>query len=166
MRVSPLFPILLLLAGCSSAAPMASSGASTEALFLKHGVADRIEIRALNRLPLRAAALIAPSGAQTGAEDIIVSPTTSLGEGKILGSAPFSGGSFGVTAIPASPAALGGAPQGSGELLLMQSTGSITLPDPIAYRRDWRGYRIRLRFGNPPGAVERRVIAAPRPPGG
>jgi hypothetical protein len=43
------------------------------------------------------------------------------------------------------------------------SSASIRLPDPVAYRRDWQGYRIRLRFGGPP-QVETREVAAPAPP--
>jgi hypothetical protein len=166
MRPAVLFPILLMLAACSGPGPAASPAERTEARFLEHGVADRIEIQALNRLPLRTATLIGPGGMEARADDIVVAPAASLGERKLLGSAPLSGGRFGVAAIPPSPAALGGAPQASVEVLLMLSTGSLTLPDRVAYRRDWRRYRIKLRFGDPPGAVERQGIAAPRPPGG
>jgi hypothetical protein len=48
----------------------------------------------------------------------------------------------------------------------MVSTASILLPDPVEYRRDWQGYRIRLGFGDPPGAVETRELPAPEPPPG
>lgn len=172
MRRAVVFPILLMLAGClmlaacSGPRPVAPLGERTEARFIKHGVADRIAIQALNRLPLRSAALIAPDGRQTPAHAIVVAPTTSLGERTLLGSTPYSGGSFGVASVPTSPAALGGAPQARGELLLMLSTGSIDLPDPVAYRRNWRRYRVRLVFGSPPGPVHRQVIGAPRPLGG
>jgi hypothetical protein len=50
-------------------------------------------------------------------------------------------------------------------LLAVVSTASIPLPDPVAYRRDWQKYRIRLRFGDPP-QVETREIDAPAPPPG
>ena len=43
------------------------------------------------------------------------------------------------------------------------STAEIALPDPVAYRRDWTQYRIRLTFGTPPGGVETSEIAAPEP---
>lgn len=164
MRRHVLFPILLMLAACSGPGLPSLPTAQSEALFVKHGVADHIEIRALNRLPLREAKLTAPNGAQTDAEDIVVSPATRLGESALLGSSMVSPGSYGVASIPPAPATIGGAPQGAGVLLLMLSTGSITLPDPVAYRRDWRRYRIRLRFGDRPGSVRRQVIAAPRPP--
>jgi hypothetical protein len=44
------------------------------------------------------------------------------------------------------------------------STAEIALPDPVAYRRDWTNYHIRLTFGTPPGDVETSEIAAPEPP--
>jgi hypothetical protein len=44
------------------------------------------------------------------------------------------------------------------------STADIALPDPVAYRRDWARYRIRLVFGTAPGELETREIAAPEPP--
>ncbi|HEX6442374.1 MAG TPA: hypothetical protein VF007_09330, partial [Stellaceae bacterium] len=49
-------------------------------------------------------------------------------------------------------------------LLTTVSSATIPLPDPVAYRRDWTRYRLRLSFGTPPGAVETREIAAPEPP--
>ena len=60
----------------------------------------------------------------------------------------------------------GAALQGQQQLLANVSTAEIALPDPVAYRRDWRRYRIRLTFGTPPGEVETRDIAAPEPPPG
>jgi hypothetical protein len=50
------------------------------------------------------------------------------------------------------------------ELLAMVSTASTPLPDEVAYRREWRSYRIFLGFGDLPGEVERRVLRAPEPP--
>ena len=43
---------------------------------------------------------------------------------------------------------------------------SISLPDPVEYLRDWRSYRIRLSFGDPPGETETREVAGPEPPPG
>jgi hypothetical protein len=57
-----------------------------------------------------------------------------------------------------------GAPQGAVRLLAMVSTASIPLPDAIAYRRDWRSYRVFLSFGDLSGEVERQVLPAPEPP--
>jgi hypothetical protein len=50
------------------------------------------------------------------------------------------------------------------QLLATVSTAEIALPDPVAYRRDWARYRIRLTFGTPPGEVETRLLPAPPPP--
>jgi len=61
-------------------------------------------------------------------------------------------------------AQIGAALQGEVQLLATVSTAEIPLPDPVAYRRDWTNYRIRLTFGTPPGDVETREIAAPEPP--
>ena len=60
----------------------------------------------------------------------------------------------------------GAALQGQQQLLATVSTAEIALPDPVAYRRDWRKYRIRLTFGTPPAEVETREIAAPESPPG
>jgi hypothetical protein len=166
MRAFALAALALGLASCTGPGLPPSPGAETRAIFRKYGVADVIALSALNRLPLRAAALIAPDGRATRARDIVVTPATSLGENMLLGSAQFSPGSFGVATIPATTASSSGVPQAQAELLLMHSTASIPLPDRVAYRREWRRYRIRVRFGDPPGAVERQEIAAPAPPPG
>ena len=52
------------------------------------------------------------------------------------------------------------------QLLAMVSRADIPLPDPVAYRRDWRDWRVRLAFGTPPGELQTFVIAAPEPPPG
>jgi hypothetical protein len=39
----------------------------------------------------------------------------------------------------------------------------IVIPDPVAYRRDWQGYVVRLRFGTAPEAVTVADIPAPPP---
>jgi hypothetical protein len=49
-------------------------------------------------------------------------------------------------------------------LRLMVSTADIPLPDPVAYRRDWEKYRVRLSFGLGGGELDVREIAAPTPP--
>ena len=60
----------------------------------------------------------------------------------------------------------GAALRGRQQLLATVSTAEIALSDPVAYRRDWRRYRIRLTFGTPPSKIETREIAAPEPPPG
>ncbi len=162
MRFGPFLAIPLLLSACAGPPPRSAPAESIRANILKHGVADRIVLRAENRLPLRAAELIAPDGKITKARAIVVSPATELGENRLLGGSLLSTGSFGVAAVPASPAALGGGVEGRSELFLMRSTASITIPDRVAYRRQWRHYRVRLIFGDPP-ALEKREIKAPPP---
>ena len=52
------------------------------------------------------------------------------------------------------------------QLLLMVSTAEITLPDPVAYGRDWAAYKIRLSFDAGGGQLQIRDIPAPAPPPG
>ena len=53
---------------------------------------------------------------------------------------------------------------GQVQLQAMVSQADIALPDPVAYKRDWVNYRVRLSFGTPPGEIETREVAAPEPP--
>ena len=53
--------------------------------------------------------------------------------------------------------------RGRQQLLAIVSTAEITLPDPVAYRRDWQHYGVRLTFGTSPGEAETREIPAPAP---
>jgi hypothetical protein len=50
------------------------------------------------------------------------------------------------------------------QVLAVLSQAEIPLPDPVAYRRDWATYRVRLTFGTPPSDLESRELAAPAPP--
>jgi hypothetical protein len=50
------------------------------------------------------------------------------------------------------------------QVLAVLSQAEIPLPDPVAYRRDWATYRVRLTFGTPPSELESREVAAPAPP--
>src|SRR5205807_7086247 len=69
-----------------------------------------------------------------------------------------------VPALALQNAQAGAAIQAREELLATVSSADIPLPDPVAYRRDWPRYRIRLVFGTPPGAIEMRELPAPEPP--
>lgn len=137
------------------------------ARFPPGGVVDAIEVDAVDRLPLRSAELIAPDGEATSASYLHVNPSPSVTFYQRFVDMPFAGNSFGAgnaaSAIPF-PGDIGGAPQGSARLLAMVSTASIPLADEVAYRRDWRSYRIFLSFGDLAGEVERRVLSAPEPP--
>ena len=128
---------------------------------------NAIQVDATDRLPLRTAELLAPDGEATPASYLHVSPDPGVTYYQRFFNTPYVGNAVGVTdtavGIPAS-AGVGGAPQGSVHLLAMVSTASIPIPDEIAYRRDWRSYRIFLSFGDVAGEVERQVLPAPEPP--
>jgi hypothetical protein len=169
MRAAVFLLPLALTAACAGAesglAPLPND--QVRARFPPGGVIDAIQIDAVDRLPLRSAELIAPDGEATPASYLHVDPSPSVTFYQRFVDSPYAGNSFGVGSITAGapfPADLSGAPQGNARLLAMVSTASIPLPDEIAYRRDWRSYRIFLSFGDLAGEVERRVLPAPEPP--
>ena len=90
-----------------------------------------------------------------------VNPTTFLTY--VSGGDGATGDANGTSFSILSPGLTPSAPQQRVTVLAMVSTASIPLPDPVEYRRDWRGYRIRLGFGDPPSAVEIRELPAPEP---
>lgn len=174
MRAAAGVLTVLLVAACSGAGapPTALPTDRARASFPAGGIADTIEIDAVDRLPLRSAELVAPGGAATPATAIAANPAPSESLFQQSPNGPYAGtagtafavGSIGSNAL--APAVVGAAPRTETKLLAVVSTASIALPDPVAYRRDWQKYRIRLRFGDPPGQVETREIAAPEPPPG
>jgi hypothetical protein len=172
-RVVPALLPLLVVAACDGAVwspgPAGSAGVSAQvkAGFPRGGVADTIAVDAIEPRALRTAELIAPDGAATPAStvDVGASPRVALGQwavGDPWRNALPGGGAAAALTLPHADA--GAALQGEQQLLATMSSAEIALPDPVAYRRDWARYRIRLTFGTPPGEVETRVIAAPEPP--
>ena len=131
------------------------------------GLVDTIEVRAVERLPLRAAALVAPDGAVVPASFVSVDDMPRIATGQWAVSQrwddPVSRDNA-LAALALTNPQAGAALQSRQRLLAMVSNAEIPLPDPVVYRRDWRNYRIRLTFGTPPGEVETVVIAAPAPP--
>lgn len=172
-RALPLVLPLMFVAGCDTGdpAPPAAPGptAQLRASFPPRGLVDTIEIDAVQRLPLRAAVLVAPDGTATPASYVNVESNPSLATGQLAISNPWRDAVTG-TGNDAFGAATRPSPQmdatlaGQEQLLATASTADIALPDPVAYRRDWRRYRIRLTFGTPPDDVETQEIAAPAPP--
>src|SRR5262245_31500187 len=169
MRIAACLLPFALLSACSDAesglAPLPND--QVRARFPPGGVVVAIEIDAVDRLPLRNAELIAPDGEATPASYLHVDPTPSVTFHQRLVDAPYTGNAVGVGNIALNvpfPADFSGAPQTRAELLTMVSTASIRLPDEVAYRRDWRSYRMFLSFGDVAGEVERRVLPAPEPP--
>ena len=119
-----------------------------------------IEVSAVDRLALRGAELVAPDGHVTPALSINVNPTPTTGFSQGAWAAPITSANYGVSSIGSNaltPDVVGAAPQSQTTLLAMVSTASIQLPDPIAYRRDWQQYRIRLRLGDPPQNETREI---------
>ena len=166
MRPAACLAIILLLADCSGAGSGPVPVNSVHASFAPGGVVNVITVDAVDRLALRQAELIAPDGHATAASSVTASPAPTQSFSQQFPTGPYSSTAFGVSSIGSnalSPGVVGGAPQTQTQLLAVISTASIPLPDPVAYRRDWQKYRIRLSFGDPP-QVETREIAAPVPP--
>ena len=162
---------LFLVAACDGggAPPPAVTAAAVQAGFPRGGLADTITVSAVDRLPLRVAELVAPDGTATPANWIDVDNSPRVATGQWVAGNPWETAVTGATAAAAlttQNAQLGAALQGQVQLLATVSTAEIPLPDPVAYRRDWANYRIRLTFGTPPRDVETRQIAAPEPPPG
>ena len=165
MRLPGCLAIILLFAACASTGPPVPTE-PVRASFPPGGVVNVIEVDAVDRLPLRQAELIAPDGHASAASSVTANPAPTQNFYQQFPVGPYSSADFGVSSIGSnalSPGVVGAAPQTQTQLLALVSTASIPLPDPVAYRRDWQKYRIRLRFGDPP-QVETREIAAPAPP--
>jgi hypothetical protein len=174
MRQVPVLVLLLLIGACQDGAGLVSGGgpaplpvAEVRASFPRGAVVDAIQVDATDRLPLRAAELVAPGGEATPASniDVVKNPHLRTGQRAAEGAwhDALSAGSV-ATALTMPNAEASAALQSRTELLATVSTATIPLPDPVAYRRDWGQYRIRLTFGTPPGDLETREIPAPAPP--
>lgn len=176
-RVLPVLVSLIVLAGCEGGAPAGgppqAAGAPTGAVaqvrawFPPHGVVDTIVVSAVERLPLRAAELIAPDGTATPAGYVNSEPAPRVAVGQWGTSHSWQDSVSGNNALAALalPSGVGQAALRSDQqLLAIASTADIPLPDPVLYRRDWQHYRIRLVFGPTPDQQESQEISAPAPP--
>src|SRR5690242_9753 len=145
MRVVVCFLSVAILAACgadSGLAPLPTD--QVRARFPRGGVVNAIEVDAVDRLPLRSVELIAPDGEATLASYLHVEPTpTARFDQRVAyaGTSLATGNNASAAAFSAEP---GGAPQTRARLLTMFSTASIPVRDEVAYRRDWRSYRIFL----------------------
>jgi len=157
---------LLLLAACADAPPPETGPvAGVTASFPPGAVVNVIYVDALDSQPLRTAELVAPDGGTTpaGSIDVEANPVTLGGQQAFRD--PWRSSSLGPNGINASPNAIvDPTPYSAHQLLLTVSKTEISLPDPVAYRRDWQGYKIRLGFAGPGTQLEMREIAAPQPP--
>jgi hypothetical protein len=170
MRIAAGFLIIGLGGACAERGFQALPNDQVRAYFPAGGIVNAIEIDATNRLPLRSAELVAPDGQATPASYLHVNADPSVTYYQRYFNAPYVGNAVGIGGIASgNPLATdigNGAPQSSVRLLAMVSTASIPLPDDIAYRRDWRSYRIFLSFGDASAEAERKVLPAPEPPPG
>jgi hypothetical protein len=170
MRLAPRLcsaALPLLLAACAEggAAPTLPID-EARAFFQVGGIANVIVIDAVDRQALRRAVLVAPDGSLTPASSLVASPASSVASGAYLSLNPYTSGLPGAAA-PGWTEPLSGqataALHSETTLQAIVSHAEIAVPDPVAYGRDWRRYRIRLRFGDPPGGVDRRELPAPAP---
>ena len=167
-RFLPALLLLLLLIACQDGGtPPPAAIAQLRAGFPRGAVLDAIQVDAVDRLPLRAAELVAPDGTATPASDIDIVKNPRAGVGQRAAEAAWQ------DAVSNSNAALaltmpnvdaGAALRSQTQLLATASSATIPLSDPVAYRRDWPRYRLRLGFGTPPGEIQTREIPAPEPP--
>jgi hypothetical protein len=158
--------LALLVAACAGEGPAPVPTDQIRADFPRNGIANQIEVTAVDRLALRGAELVAPDGHTTPALSITANPAPTQTFSSEFPAGNYSGPNYGVSSIGSNaltPNVVGAAPTTQTKLLAILSTASIQLPDPLAYRRDWQQYRIRLHFGEAP-QVETREIAAPAPP--
>ncbi len=170
-RVLPVLLPLFFVTACDGvvALPPGPPGlnAQLRASFPRGGVADTIAVEAIERVALRAAELVAPNGTAIAAGTIDVAGSPRVAAGQSVAGDPWrvallGGEALAALTMPQTQA--GAALYSQQQLLATVSTAEIALPDPVAYRRDWARYRIRLVFGTPPSEVESREIAAPEPP--
>jgi hypothetical protein len=161
---------LLALGACAAgdgAPPTASGTPELQVGFPSGGLADTIAITAVDRLPLRAAELVAPDSAAVPANWIDVNARPRAATGQWVAGNPWEttlAGSNAAAALTTPNAEVNAALRSQVQVLATVSQAEIPLPDPVAYRRDWANYRIRLTFGMSPNEIETREVAAPEPP--
>jgi len=134
--------------------------------FAPGGLADTISITAIDRLPLHAAELVMPDGATAPANWIDTNARPHAAAGQWVANNPWETTLTGTNAaaVLATPnVEANAALRSQVQMLAVLSQAEIPLPDPVAYRRDWATYRVRLSFGIAPGEIETREIPAPAP---
>jgi hypothetical protein len=164
-RLLMIVPVLIVLAACAGAPPQAAGPQQgVRATFPAGSVVNVIRIDALDPAPLRAAALVAPDGTTTEATSLDVDANPQTLGGQYSLSDPWRNSMLGNVTDPLPSGATDPVARSRTQLLLTVSTADIALPDPVAYRRDWANYKIRLGFGERGRQLDTREIPAPRPP--
>lgn len=161
-----ILPCLAALVACTDAPPpVAVPPPGMTASFPPGGLVNVIQVNALDALPLRTAELIAPDGGATPASSIEVDANPTVLAGQHAVRDPWRTSSLGPNGLNPMPDATSDPSAYSQHQLLMTvSTAQIALPDAVAYRRDWQGYKIRLGFAGAGHALDTREIPAPEPP--
>jgi hypothetical protein len=161
-----ILPCLVVLAACADAPPpVGAPPPGVTASFPPGAPVNVIQVKALDPLPLRTAELVAPDGSTTPASsiDVDANPTTLAGQKAF--NDPWRTSSLGPNGLNPMPDATSDPSVYSQHQLLMTvSTAQIAPPDPVAYRRDWQNYKIRLGFAGSGHQLETREIPAPEPP--
>ena len=162
-----LLSCVIALAACAGAPPPGAGAPQpgVTARFPPGGVAGVIRVDVLDPLPLRTAALVAPDGTMTPASwlDVAANPVRLAGQTSL--SDPWRASIFGTNGLNPLPSGpTDPAPRARTEVLLTVATADLTIADPVAYQRDWQGYRIRLGFAAAGDQLETRDIPAPAPP--
>jgi hypothetical protein len=150
MMRGALIALLLLLAGCAghrgAGVPADIPPQNLTATFKPGGLADVIVVHAVDWRPLRSAVLVSPDGTRVAAYSLDVIPSL-IERGTLM--------------QQTTP----GAPRPVTRTGIMDSTALIQLPDPVAYARDWRRWRIAVVLGDPgAGRIEVTLDAPPSPP--
>jgi len=164
-RLPMILLFLIVLAACADGPPPVVVEQRVEASFPPGAIANVIKVDARDELPLRVAELVAPDGTTTSADSLEIDPLPEANGGQTAVGDPWRASMLAPNGNPGLPnAQLDPLSHSQDRLLLMVSTADITLPDPVAYRRDWANYRIRLSFDAGNGRLDTREIAAPEPP--
>ncbi len=145
--ITRLFAVLLtaVVAACAGSGPAPGPDDQIRASFPPGGIANQIEINAIDRLALRGAELVAPDGHVTPALSVNAKPAPTETFSQQAWAAPISSANYGVSSIGSNaltPNVVGAAPQSQTTVLAIVSTASIQLPDPAAYQRDWQQYKF------------------------
>jgi hypothetical protein len=166
-RFPMILALVLVLASCADAPQPVGPQVGAHATFPPGGVVNLIKVDALDNLPLRAAELVAPDGTATPASYVDANNASQVIGGQEAVRDLWRNSMIGANGVSQLPTAqVDPRVRSRTAVLLMVSTADIPVPDPVAYRRDWTKYRVRLSFGGAGGAPDTREIAAPQPPPG
>jgi hypothetical protein len=139
--------LLLLLAGCGEGTvPLGEPFERVTATF--GGLSDVVVVTAVDRLPLRSAALVDLDGQRIPAYSLDVSSSPSVEP------------TIAEQAMMQTP----GMPRQVTQIDTMVATALIRLPDPTRYAKTWQQWHVELQLGDPGGGERDLTLPAPTPP--